>query len=451
LIVLRPKLSHLRLSIGACLLLVLIACSGTNDRSLEQTFAADPQLTSTPAGIGTGQNNSATLPADFPAEIPRYPAITLQRVQPATAEQPTTLTEWTSPDASDRVIGFYQNALQDRGWQIEQRPDDDRQGRFVAAQADLQITVSIQPQSLPSPVASPLTPSPTPAASSTVLTIEYARSNPNAPVATTSPIDGVTTTPPPGSTNLVTTGLQFTDLDKAPRELQASIAAVAKLGVLPSATTFKPNQTVTRSEFLQWLVAANNRMYMNRPAQNIRLSTEASQPVFQDVPKTSSDFAIIQGAAEAGLIPSSLTGDTTALTFRPNAPLTRETLLLWKVPLDTRRALPSATVDSVRQVWGFQDAAQIDAKALRSVLADHQNGDLANFRRVFGYTTLFQPKRPVTRAEAAAALASFGSQGEALSAQEALQVSQQPESPSPTSSPPLTQLTPGSTPSPVSP
>jgi hypothetical protein len=202
---------------------------------------------------------------------------------------------------------------------------------------------------------------------------------------------------------------------------------------------------------LQWLVAANNRMYMNRPAQNIRLSTEASQPVFQDVPKTSSDFAIIQGAAEAGLIPSSLTGDTTALTFRPNAPLTRETLLLWKVPLDTRRALPSATVDSVRQVWGFQDAAQIDAKALRSVLADHQNGDLANFRRVFGYTTLFQPKRPVTRAEAAAALASFGSQGEALSAQEALQVSQQPESPSPTSSPPLTQLTPGSTPSPVSP
>jgi hypothetical protein len=168
LIVLRPKLSHLRLSIGACLLLVLIACSGTNDRSLEQTFAADPQLTNTPAaGIGTEQTNSAALPADFPVEIPRYPAITLQRVQPATAEQPTTLTEWTSPDASDRVIGFYQNALQDRGWQIEQRPDDDRQGKFVAAQADLQVTVSIQPQSVPSPVASPLTPSPTPAASST--------------------------------------------------------------------------------------------------------------------------------------------------------------------------------------------------------------------------------------------------------------------------------------------
>lgn len=450
---LRSKLSYLRFSIGACLLLVLTACSAPNSRSLEQTFAADPQLTSTPtAGINTGQNNSsATLPTDFPAEIPRYPAITLQRVQPATAEQPKTLTEWTSANASDRIISFYQIAFQGQGWQIEQRPEDDRQGEFVVAQNDLRVTVAIRPQSATSPAGTPSPPSPTPTTSGTVLTIEYDRGNSNAPLITTSPTPEASPSPTPGSANLTSESeQQFTDLDKAPRELQASIAAVARLGVLPATTTFKPNQTVTRREFLQWLVAANNRMYANRPAQNIRLSTEASQPVFQDVPKTSSDFAIIQGLAEAGLISSSLTGDTTAVTFRPNAPLTRETLLLWKVPLDTRRALPSATVDSVRQVWGFQDAAQIDAKALRSILADHQNGDLANFRRVFGYTTLFQPKRPVTRAEAAAALASFGSQGEALSAQDALQISQQSESPPPTP-PSSAQPTSSPTPSPVSP
>ena len=106
--------------------------------------------------------------------------------------------------------------------------------------------------------------------------------------------------------------------------------------------------------------------------------------------------------------------------FRPNAPLSREDLILWKVPIDTRQTLPSATIEAVKQTWGFQDAARTDSKALRAVLADFQNGDQANIRRAFGYTTLFQPKRAVTRAEAAAVLWYFGFQGDGLSATEAL-------------------------------
>jgi hypothetical protein len=65
---------------------------------------------------------------------------------------------------------------------------------------------------------------------------------------------------------------------------------------------------------------------------------------------------------------------------------------LWKVPLDTRQALPSASVDAVKQTWGFQDAAKVEPRALRAVLADFQNGESANIRRMLGYTTLFQPK-----------------------------------------------------------
>ncbi|HEY9747138.1 MAG TPA: S-layer homology domain-containing protein, partial [Allocoleopsis sp.] len=91
------------------------------------------------------------------------------------------------------------------------------------------------------------------------------------------------------------------------------------------------------------------------------------------------------------------------------------------LPLDTRQALPTASLDAVKETWGFQDAAKIDPKALRAVLADFQNGDLANIRRALGYTTLFQPKKSVTRAEAAATLWYFGSQGEGVSALELLQ------------------------------
>jgi hypothetical protein len=89
--------------------------------------------------------------------------------------------------------------------------------------------------------------------------------------------------------------------------------------------------------------------------------------------------------------------------------------------MDVRQPLPAASIDAVKQAWGFQDASQINGAALRAVLADYQNGDQANIRRAFGYVTLLLPKKPVTRAEAAASLWYFGYQGEGRSAQQALQ------------------------------
>lgn len=179
-----------------------------------------------------------------------------------------------------------------------------------------------------------------------------------------------------------------------------------------------------RRDYARWLVAANNRMYANNSGKQIRLVSQTNQPAFSDVPKTDPDFAVIQGLAEAGLIPSRLTGDATTVQFRPDAPLTRESLILWKIPLDTRQGLPSASIEAVKETWGFQDAAKIDLEALRAVLADFENGEQANIRRAFGYTTLFQPQKPATRAEAAAALWYFGFQGEGISVQEALQTNE---------------------------
>ena len=229
----------------------------------------------------------------------------------------------------------------------------------------------------------------------------------------------------------------YTDLSQAPAELQKYIVDLSKLGALPlrspasGTSAFKPNQTITRREYARWLVTANNQIYANQPSRQVRLGTASDRPAFPDVPTTDPDFGVIQGLANAGLITSALSGDGSPVSFRPDASLTREDLILWKVPVDIRRSLPNANLDTLQQTWGFQDAAKIDPKAQRAVIADYQNGDQANIRRAFGYTTLFQPKKTVTRAEAAAALWYFGSQGEGLSAKDALAL----KDPSPTSSP----------------
>jgi hypothetical protein len=168
-----------------------------------------------------------------------------------------------------------------------------------------------------------------------------------------------------------------------------------------------------------WLVAAHNKITGTKPTQQIKLATTDTKPIFQDVPSTNPDFPSIQGLAEAGLISSPLSGDATSVLFRPDTPLTREQLILWKIPLDTRQPLPAASLDAVKQTWGFQDAGKVDPKALRAILADFQNGEQSNIRRVFGYTTLFQPKKTVSLGEVAIAIWYFGANSEGSSARDA--------------------------------
>lgn len=468
---------------AVCVLTSLTACANSpSGKSLEQTLAADPRLqdnavTFDPPNDRNQQTDSLNrLPPDFPAEIPRYPNAQLKEVTqptPPTGESgneaagSAQLTRWVSSDPSNLIESFYRQEFQSNKWEIVSQLTNEQGGTFEARRNDLQVTVSIQPGSATS-TRSRITPSPSqPAAGlypevATEFVIQYVRNTPETPQATT---DREAAAPQPGdpgfigpvlpqtptqpadtpdtNTSVAATERFFTDLNKAPQELRQYIEDVAALGVLPlepagskSATTnqLEPSKTISRREYARWLVAANNQIHTNSPSQQIRGASETAQPAFQDVPPPDPDFPIIQGLAEAGLIPSPLSGDSTAVLFRPDAPLTREQLILWKVPLDTRQALPSASVDAVKQTWGFQDAARIDPKALRAVLADFQNGEQSNIRRVFGYTTLFQPKKPVTRAETAAALWYFGTQGEGLSAKDALKLKRQHQ-PSATSEP----------------
>lgn len=453
--------SALFLSLSALLLSLTGCANSSTGNALQGSLAPDPQLKNNPVALGQPSPTLAKLPTDFPSEVPLYPQGQLQEVkQPTTSDNPVVITRWTTADPTTSVESFYLNAFQSNGWQIVNQLANEADQTLIARRNNLQVTVSILSSS-PVGNVSGQTPSPNQQPENlTAFLIQYNRDASNAAVPESNPdfigpvlpenVPNQASNPTTQNPSTSTSSTVFTDLNKAPAQLRSYIEDLAKLGVLTSDSigsksnsstnlTFDPNKIITRREYARWLVAANNQIHTQQTSQQIRLASADSQPAFQDVPRTDPDFPVIQGLAEAGLIPSPLSGDTTAVLFRPNTPLTRENLILWKVPLDTRQTLPTASIETAKQTWGFQDVARIEPKALRAVLADFQNGEQANIRRVFGYTTLFQPKKPVTRAEAGATLWYFGSQGEGISAQDAVQIKNQqdatPEKSQPTPSP----------------
>ncbi|MGA7934505.1 MAG: S-layer homology domain-containing protein [Kovacikia sp.] len=452
----------------ACLLLPLTSCANSSwGEGLQKSLKADD-----PNKLKTGvlpastpappSNQTVQLPADFPKALPRYPNAVLQAVTSDATPSPETagnsaegVTRWVSSDGGDRILDFYRQQFQTNGWQLlDTSPSNPQSEQLSAQQGNLKVAIVLQSAaSLPASPPPANSPSPSSTAQGTVFEIRYTSAADNSAGQTLPPSPGAspaqgslaqipsfsssTTVGASGTTDssqnqLATTPTTFSDLDKSPRQLRQYVEDLAKLGVLTPApasakgspskdsSLFAPNKVITRREYARWLVSANNRLYADKPTRQIRLAVDSSQPVFKDVTRSDPDFPVIQGLAEAGIIPSPLSGDITTVKFRPNGPLTREELLLWKVPMDTRQGLPTATIEAVNQTWGFQDTAKTAPKSLRAVLQDYQNGDLSNIRRAFGYTTLFQPKKSVTRVEAAATLWYFGFQGEGRSAEEAL-------------------------------
>lgn len=437
--------------LAVCLLAAVTACANSpNSKALEESLAPDPKLkqnpvvfSSTPPATAIETNSTAKLPPDFPTEIPLYPNAQLIEVSGQTDPSPKTVRlRWESTDPVNSVGNFYSTEFGDRNWEIVSRPTAEGQGSLVATRDNLRVTVSLSPTQK--------------VGGSTEFAIDYSKDSPEiaatpqpnnsessaSPTPTPSPSNSDGTTP--GSSASPKSAKVSEPEDQIPQQLRQYVTDLTQLEVLKvrsspraslttdsanletTSTLPKPNKIVTRREYARWLVAANNQIYASRQAKQIRLAVDSSEPAFSDVPKTDPDFAAIQGLAEAGVIPSSLSGETKDVKFRPDAPLTRETMILWKVPLDTRQVLPTANIEGVKEKWGFQDASKIDSQASRAVLADFNNGDLANIRRVFGFTTLFQPKKSVTRAEAAASLWYFGVQDQGLSAKDAVQAKSQP-------------------------
>ena len=429
---------HRHKLVGILWVLLLLPISGCSSQALQRALAPDPNA-------GEWGQPQANLPEDFPAEL-RYVNARLQSARTerrqATTGSPTVNviqhTNWITPAPLAAVRSFYQGQLGGSDWQQLQVTSPQGQTQLTARRQKLRVRVTIMAKgNSTSPAEGASSPAPE-GVEQTTFTIEYYRDRsgdaPNLAQATPKfgPPNPSSTSPESPDANvteatpappLAPAALTFSDLDQAPPALQSYLQDLAQLGVLTpidkgADTQLAPKAGITRGTFAQWLVQTNNRLYQERPTRQIRLAPTTNSPLFKDVPTTSPFFPYVQGLAEAGYLPSSLSGDSDALLFRPNQPLTRETLLTWKVPVDLRRVLPTATAAKVKEVWGFKDTHQITPTALAAILADHQNGDLANVRRILGSALLLQPQKHVTRAEAAAALWFIGIEGEGFSAQD---------------------------------
>jgi hypothetical protein len=394
------RLQHLKSLLTCLAIAVLLSSSGcTAGKSLQDTFAPDPKLKQPDTTTTVPGTTANSLPADFPL----YPQAKLQST--AQTEDKGTLTTWTTPDPIEFVYKFYQQELPAKQWEIVTAPSDS-EPRLILKQSESIVT--IVPQTGTEKQQSGVT-------TYTINLLGATVTPTPTPTATSTPTPTPTSSPTPTTSSLPVTK----PTGKLPSTTSEYLTDLTKIGVFTTADA-NPNRVVTRREYARWLVAAHNRITGTKPTQQLKLATTDTKPAFQDVPSTNPDFPSIQGLAEAGLIPSSLSGDATAVLFRPDAPLTREQMILWKVPLDTRQPLPTASLDAIKQTWGFQDAGKVEPTALRAVLADFQNGDRSNIRRVFGYTTLFQPKKTVNLGEVATAIWYFGANSEGLSARESI-------------------------------
>ncbi|CAL8127388.1 unnamed protein product [Prunus armeniaca] len=191
-----------------------------------------------------------------------------------------------------------------------------------------------------------------------------------------------------------------------------ALAALQVLKVIEAEV--QPGDLCTRREYARWLVSASSALSRNSiskvyPAMYIENVTKLA---FDDITPEDPDFSSIQGLAEAGLISSklsrndmlsSLDEDESPFYFSPESPLSRQDLVSWKMALE-KINLPKADKEVLYQISGFIDTDKIHPDACPALVAD-LSGEQGIITLAFGYTRLFQPDKPVTKAQAAIALA----------------------------------------------
>ncbi|XP_049393532.1 uncharacterized protein LOC125857920 isoform X2 [Solanum stenotomum] len=192
-----------------------------------------------------------------------------------------------------------------------------------------------------------------------------------------------------------------------------ALSALQALKVIES--DVQPGDLCTRREYARWLVSASSALSRTTiskvyPAMYIENVTDLA---FDDITPEDPDFPSIQGLAEAGLLSSklsrrdmqsSLDDDQSPVFFCPESPLSRQDLVSWKMAIE-KRQLPIVDQKAVQRVSGFIDVGKIHPDAWPALVADLSSGEQGIVALAFGYTRLFQPDKPVTKAQAAIALA----------------------------------------------
>lgn len=240
-----------------------------------------------------------------------------------------------------------------------------------------------------------------PAPASTAVTSPAPSSSP-APLATSTVATAASQTPPPGQ---IASAGTFTDIAGINGEKE--IATLAQLGVVdPPSGTFDPGAPIKRREFIRWLVKANNVLWSDTPAKQLKLADKTESSSFPDVSSADSDFPYIQGMQDAGYsvgFPDK--------TFRPDQALTREQMFAIKNVFDRGSVDPGLAkgIDYARNAAmpPWKDKERI-SKTYVAAIATGAGGGNDSFGRVYGASSVFRPQAPVTRAQAAVLVSVVG-------------------------------------------
>lgn len=190
--------------------------------------------------------------------------------------------------------------------------------------------------------------------------------------------------------------VSFTDIQGVHGEEE--IKMMAALGIFADTEgEFAPTGSITRAEFVRWLVTTNNRYSKlglgNR--QPIRLA-EHKTSTFSDVSPNHPNFRYIQGMVDAGFV---IGYDET--TFAPDRPLSREELVAIKGAVDYNENKTSASLQSHQSNWS--DSHKISTKYYGAFYWDRYTHS-PNIERTFGSFKAFRPQQNATRAEASICL-----------------------------------------------
>ncbi|KAK9021409.1 hypothetical protein V6N11_011397 [Hibiscus sabdariffa] len=173
---------------------------------------------------------------------------------------------------------------------------------------------------------------------------------------------------------------------------QEALLVLKKLKIIEG--DVRTDELCTRREYARWLARTSSLLERN-PRHRIVLSISVSgseTAAFDDVGADDPDFESIQALAEAGIIPSKLSGRNTAsddskggINFFPDRFISREDLINWKALVE----------------YDFEPEV---------IEQSRYQGQ----RKVFGQSKRFQPNKPSSKAQAAVALTS-GRIAEAIS------------------------------------
>lgn len=186
----------------------------------------------------------------------------------------------------------------------------------------------------------------------------------------------------------------------------------------------RADELCTRREYARWLVRMSSLLERN-PKRRILTSTTLSgseTAAYDDVGTDDPDVDSIQALAEAGIIPSKLSGRITGydglkgqerINFSPDRFISRQDLINWKALVEYDFE-PGVVEQMSRTKIDYMDLKEISLDSSPGLFIDMLAGQKSITRRVFGQSKRFQSNKPSSKAQAAVALTS-GRMAEAIS------------------------------------